>query len=325
MYYVFFTKGGKLMPIIDFHCDTIMKLMDRKHEIILKENKLNVDICKLKKANSIAQFFALFVELDMVKDPLEYCLLMVDKFYEELEKNSGDIALATNYQDFMQNMNKGTISAFLTIEEGGVLKGKIQQLRNFYKLGVRLLTLTWNFPNEIGFPNKNKEDMNKGLTCFGSEVVSEMNRLGMIIDVSHLSDGGFYDVANYSKKPFVASHSNSRTISNNSRNLTDDMIKILADSGGIMGICFEKHFLGNNELSKVCDMVAHIAHIRNVGGINCISIGSDFDGISNQGLEIKNISEIEKLSNALNKNNFSSEEIDKIFYKNAIRVIKEVL
>jgi membrane dipeptidase len=318
-------KGGKLMSIIDFHCDTIMKLMDKNQKLILKENNLNVDIDKLKKANSIAQFFALFVELDKIQDPLEHCLLMVDKFYEQLEKNSSDIALATNYQDLMDNMNKGVISAFLTIEEGGVLKGKIQQLRNFYKLGVRLLTLTWNFPNELGFPNKDEEYKNKGLTSFGFEVISEMNSLGMIIDVSHLSDGGFYDVANYSKKPFVASHSNSRSICNHPRNLTDDMIKILASSGGIMGINFEKQFLGNNELSRVEDMVAHIAHIRNVGGINCISIGSDFDGISNQGLEIKNIGEIEKLSNALIKNNFSPEEVDKIFYKNALRVIKDVL
>jgi membrane dipeptidase len=318
-------KGGILMPIIDFHCDTIMKLMNKKQEIILKDNNLSIDICKLKKANSIAQFFALFVELDIVDDPLEYCLLMVDKFYCEMKKNTSDIVIATNYRELMENMNKDVISAFLTIEEGGVLKGKIEQVRNFYKLGVRLITLTWNFPNELGFPNKNQKDKNKGLTNFGLEVVREMNALGMIIDVSHLSDGGFYDVANNSKKPFVASHSNSRSICNHPRNLTDDMIRILSEKGGIMGICFEKQFLRGSEFSKVEDMVAHITHIKNVGGIDCISIGSDFDGISDQGLEIKNISEIEKLSIALNKNNFSFEEIDKIFYKNAIRIIKEVL
>lgn len=318
-------KGGTLMPIIDFHCDTIMKLMDKKRGILLKENNICVDICKLQKAGSLAQFFALFVELEEVTDPLEYCLLMVDKFYEEMEKNSKDIALATNYNELMENANKGIISAFLTIEEGGVLKGKIEQLRNFYRLGVRLITLTWNFPNEIGFPNKDEEHRNKGLTSFGLEVVSEMNRLGMIIDVSHLSDGGFYDVAKYSKKPFVASHSNARTISNHPRNLTDDMIRILAEKGGIMGINFEKHFLGHNDLSRLEDMVSHITHIRNVGGIDCISIGSDFDGISSRGLEIKNIGEIEKLSIALKKNNFSDEEVEKIFYKNALRVIKDIL
>ena len=137
------------MPVIDFHCDTIMKLMNKSQEYNLRENNFCVDILKLKRAKSYAQFFALFIELDRVEDPLEYCLLMVDKFYEEIENNSNDIALATNYQELMDNINKGLISAFLTIEEGAVLKGKIQQLKNFYRLGVRLITLTWNFPNEI--------------------------------------------------------------------------------------------------------------------------------------------------------------------------------
>jgi membrane dipeptidase len=313
------------MSVIDFHCDTIMKLMDKSQDFNLRENNFCVDILKLKRAKSYAQFFALFIELDMVEDPLEYCLLMVDKFYEQIEKNSNDIALATNYQELMDNMSKGLISAFLTIEEGAVLKGKIQQLKNFYRLGVRLITLTWNFPNEIGFPNINEADRNKGLTPFGLEVVREMNTLGMIIDVSHLSDGGFYDVAKNSQKPFVASHSNARVISNHPRNLTDDMIRTLALSGGVMGINFEKHFLGHNDLSRTCDMLAHIRHIKNIGGIDCISLGTDFDGISSKGLEIKNIGEIDKLSRALSKNNFSEEEIEKIFYKNALRVIKEVL
>lgn len=318
-------KGGTLMQIIDFHCDTIMKLMDEESGLSLKENNFCVDISKLKKADSLAQFFALFVELDRVADPLEYCLLMLDKFHEEIKKNSTDIALATNYSELIGNMSKGRISAFLTIEEGGVLKGKIEQLRNFYRLGARLITLTWNFPNELGFPNKDEQYRNKGLTSFGREVVSEMNTLGMLIDVSHLSDGGFYDVARLSKKPFVASHSNARSISSHPRNLTDEMIRILAEKGGIMGINFEKHFLGHNELSRIEDMVTHIAHIKNVGGIDCIAIGTDFDGISSKGLEIRNIGEIEKLSMALRKNNFNDEDIEKIFYKNAIRLIKDVL
>lgn len=318
-------RGGRLMSIIDFHCDTIMKLMDNTEESNLRGNNFSVDINKLKKAKSLAQFFALFVELDLVDDPLEYCLLMVDKFYEEIEKNRGEISLATNYDQLMDNSSKGIISAFLTIEEGAVLKGQIEELRNFYRLGVRLLTLTWNFPNELGFPNKDVEHRHKGLTSFGIEVVKEMNNLGMLIDVSHLSDGGFYDVAKHSKKPFVASHSNARAISNHPRNLSDDMIRILAQKGGVMGINFEKHFLGHNELSRVEDMIAHITHIKNVGGIDCISIGTDFDGIDSVGLEIKDIGEIHILWAALSNNSFSEEEIEKIFYKNALRVIKEVL
>jgi membrane dipeptidase len=166
--------------------------------------------------------------------------------------------------------------------------------------------------------------MNKGLTAFGREVVHEMNRLGMIIDVSHLSDKGFYDVAELSEAPFIASHSNSRSIKENSRNLTDEMIKLLAQKGGVTGINFFGSFLSNDNLSRVDDMVRHIKHIKSVGGIEVIALGTDFDGIEGE-LEIKNIGEIGILLQGLEKGGFSQEEIDKISYKNAARIIKDVM
>ena len=204
------------------------------------------------------------------------------------------------------------------------LNGSLYNLRNFYRLGVRLITLTWNFPNEIGYPNCKPEFVYRGLTSFGQEVVREMNNLSMIIDVSHLSDKGFYDVSSISKNPFVASHSNSRSITNHPRNLTDEMIKILAEKGGVTGINFEKSFLGENIPAKVSDMILHIKHIRDVGGIDVIGIGSDFDGIALQS-EISDIAEMDKLVHELNKNGFSDDEIEKIFYKNILRVIKDTL
>ena len=246
------------------------------------------DLEKLRKGNALAQFFALYIDLMDKRDPLEMCLEMLDRFYQEIESNQEDIALARNYNELISNQQQGKISAFLTIEEGGALKGELQNLRNFYRLGVRLITLTWNFPNEIGFPNLNLEFSHRGLTPFGRELVDEMNRLGMLVDVSHLSDQGFEDVAQISSQPFVASHSNARTIRNHTRNLTDDMIKTLANRGGVMGINFAGMFLGNSDLSRVEDMVRHINHIKKVGGIDVISLGSDFDGISPP-LEIENL------------------------------------
>ncbi len=154
--------------------------------------------------------------------------------------------------------------------------------------------------------------------------MEEMNKLKMIIDVSHLSDGGFYDVVKHSKSPFVASHSNARAITDHPRNLTDEMIKILSNKGGVMGINFEKTFLGQSEEGKLSEMIAHIKHIKNVGGIDSICIGSDFDGIETPS-EIKSSDEIEKLINALEKESFHESEIEKILYKNALRVIKETI
>lgn len=312
------------MNIVDLHCDTILKIGRSKESLELRRNNLNVDIEKLKKAHSLAQFFAMFVHLKGEFDPLEKCLEMIDRLYLEIDKNSEDISLARNYDELMKNNKDGKLSAFITIEEGGAIKGKLHNLRNFYRLGVRLITLTWNYPNEIGYPNCIPEYMNTGLTSFGKEVVNEMNELGMLIDVSHLSDGGFYDVAKLAKVPFVASHSNARVMHPHTRNLTDDMIKVLSDKGGVMGINFEREFLGEEPISRVEDMVSHIKHIKNVGGIDVIAIGSDFDGI-NQQLEMENIGQIDKLTTCLEKNEFTEGEIEKILYRNALRVIKDVL
>lgn len=312
------------MRSIDMHCDTILRLMDDKENLELYENHLSIDIKKLKKGNSLAQFFAMWIDLKKSVDPLETCLEMIDKFYIEIEKNSDNICLATNYRDIIKNDNEGKISAVLAIEEGGAIKGQMHNLRNFYRIGVRAITLTWNTANEIGYPNIKKNYRDRGLTSFGEEIVYEMNKLGMLIDVSHLSDKGFYDVVRLSSKPFIASHSNSRIIKEHSRNLTDDMIKLLSESGGTTGICFERDFLGESENARIEDIIRHIKHIRNIGGIDVIALGSDYDG-SHPNCEINNIGEIEKLIFALKDNKFSEDEIDKIFYKNALRVIKDVL
>lgn len=311
------------MKVIDFHCDTISKLMDNRGISELKSNNFSIDIEKLKNGDNLAQFFALFLNLKHVKDPLEYCLSMLDKFYMEMEKNQDSIALVKSYDELINNKKKNKLSAFLTIEEGGVLKGELYNLRNFYRLGVRLITLTWNYPNEIGFPNSKKEYMGKGLTNFGYEVIEEMNRLNMIIDVSHLSDKGFYDVLKLSKKPFIASHSNSRFITDHPRNLTDSMIKDLSNIGGIMGINFYNRFLGESDISKIDDMLLHIKHIYNVGGIDVLALGSDFDGIECE-VEMKDTSEMYKLQDKLKKSGFSEDNIEKIFYKNALRIIKDI-
>lgn len=312
------------MKLIDLHCDTICKLIESCENTTLYKNNFNVDITKLKNGNSLAQFFALFIDKKKFESPLNQCLKMLDRFYKEIEDNNSYIKLAKNYSDLINNNNENKISAFLTIEEGEALDGNLYNLRNFYRLGVRLITLTWNYPNKIGYPNYNFKYSNKGLTDFGVKTVKEMNKLGILIDVSHLSDKGFYDVAKLSSSPFIASHSNSRTITNHPRNLTDDMIKILSNKGGIIGINFANSFLGKSDISKIDDMITHIKHIQKIGGIEVLSIGSDFDGI-NQNLEIKNTAEMDKLYFSLSKNKFSDDAIEKIFYKNAIRVIKDVL
>ncbi|OGO77021.1 MAG: peptidase M19 [Clostridiales bacterium GWB2_37_7] len=313
--------------LIDLHCDTILECHLSGGKRKLGSSDLCVDIEKMKKADALGQFFALYVDMKATDNLMQNCMDMLDLFYNELEDNKDSIAFAACYKDIEKNRTEGKMSALLAIEEGAALNGSTANLRNFYRLGVRLITMLWNYPNQIGYPNFEFIHKEKGLTEFGMEVVSEMNRLGMLIDVSHLSDGGFYDVARLSDKPFVASHSNARACTMHGRNLEDDMIKLLAEKGGIMGLNLESFFLNEGEpttISTVCDMIRHLKHIRNIGGIDVMAIGTDFDGTMHTS-EIANIGEMDKLMTAMKQNGFREEEIDKVFYKNALRVIKDVL
>ena len=307
------------MKIIDWHCDTILEIYERNEKLL--NNSLSIDIDKLKKGDVVGQFFALYIDFKKDRDHFEFCNKLGDLFEVEIEENKQYILHTTNYKEMMKANNEGKVAAFLTIEDGGVLLGKIENLKHFYDRGVRLITLTWNYENEIGYPNSS---IDGGLKYFGEEVVCEMNALGMIIDVSHLSDEGFYRVADLSKFPFVASHSNARSITNHSRNLKDDMIKLLSEKGGIIGLTFNAEFVGQEKISRVSNIIKHLKHIYSVGGIDVIALGSDFDGID-RNLEIDDASEWYKLLDAIKKSGFKESEIDKITYSNSVRVIKDVM
>lgn len=331
------------MKVIDMHCDTIMALYHDQKEgktTELRSNNLNISLEKMEKGDYLAQCFAMFIPLAAVENAFETCNEMIDVFYNELEKNQDKIAVALTAEDIERNAREGKMSAILTIEEGAATNCNLRFLRNLYRLGVRMITLTWNFDNGIGHPNvkakgsDGKVDItvwnNEGLDEFGIEMIKEMERLGIIIDVSHLSDGGFWDVINNTTTPFVASHSNARSLCSHVRNMTDDMILALAKRGGVMGINYAADFLENPPenkdgfMSTVDNMVKHIQYIKNLAGIDCIGLGSDFDGIP-QNLEMKDCSMLSMLENRLKENGFTDEEIEKIFYKNVLRVFKEVL
>nr|WP_314463220.1 dipeptidase [uncultured Clostridium sp.] len=329
------------MNVADMHCDTIAELYYRRQagkDCSILKNDCHIDLERMKKGNYCLQNFALFTELAKHERPFEYCMKLLDLFYTELEGYEDLIGIVRTYEDIEKNRKEGKMSAMLTIEEGGVCQGEIAFLRNFYRLGVRMMTLTWNHINELAYPNRiriEKEEAffepetDHGLTETGIAFVEEMERLGMIIDVSHLSDAGIYDVFRCTKKPFVASHSNARTIASNPRNLTDEMIKMLAERGGVTGINFCGDFLhdwkkGEKSLSRIGDMVSHIKHLKQIGGIGCIGLGSDFDGIGGE-LEMKSPEDLPLLEAYMKKEGFHEAEIEAVFYGNVLRVYKEIL
>lgn len=308
------------MKYIDLHCDTAYRMI--KEDLSLNDDACKVNIEKLKKGGALAQTFAFFVDLEEEKDPYDAFISMYNNFIKEVDKNKDKIEIVINTDQLKQCNNNGKIGAFLSIEEGEVLKGDVSKVLDVYKKGIRMLTLTWNYENSIGYPNVNFKYKDKGLKEKGIEIVNEMERVGIIPDCSHLSDGGFYDLSKICKKPFIATHSNARAIKNHPRNLTDDMIKILSNQGGVMGLNFCSDFVAEDDITKVSKIAKHAKHIKNIGGIDVLSIGSDFDGIENE-VEIKDTSEMDKLYYGLKKEGFSDDDIEKVFYKNIIRVLKE--
>ncbi|MCR3955018.1 MAG: dipeptidase [Gudongella sp.] len=323
------------MKFIDLHCDTLMKTMEKGSSIRLLENdRTSVDFKRMKEGESLAQFFAVFLPsqemmleyVGRVVEDDEYIDTLVNTLKREIDENSHMISLAGSHSDLVENEKKGRMSAVLTIEDGRSVQGSLEKLRSYYDMGIRLISLTWNFENCFGYPNSDDRNiMEKGLKSFGKEGIQYMNDLGMIIDVSHLSDGGFLDVAKISKKPFVASHSNAREISPHKRNLTDQMIRILGEKGGVAGINFAPHFLQpdtTTDRSTVELMVRHLNHMKNVGGEDVVALGSDFDGIGGE-LEVDSIERMPMIFAALEKDGWSQGQIEKLAYRNALRVIGE--
>ncbi len=338
-------RKGRGMKTVDMHCDTVSRLYKKRKQGSgerLAENGGHVDLKKLKAGDALLQNFALFVDLGKTGDPWEDVMGMADLYDEELKENEERIAPVSCYGDIEKNSREGKMSALLTVEEGGVCQGSIARLQHLYSRGVRMMTLTWNYPNEIGYPAINardgwkkdalfykKADRERGLTEKGKEFVLEMERMGMAVDVSHLSDKGFYDVWQLAKKPFAASHSNARAVCPWVRNLTDDMIKKLADKGGVVGLNFCPDFLeetapGEENPGSIAAIVRHVKHIIRVGGAECIGLGSDFDGIEGHG-ELPDFSYMPRLCDALRKSGLKEGEIEKIFFKNVLRFYKELL
>jgi len=364
------------MKVVDMHCDTISKLLEQRDEgksVELRSNREHIDLIRMKQSDYLLQNFAMFVYLGTDDGDREKAWEDVRRLYalyrEELDRNKDLIAPVYSYSDIERNEAAGRMSAMLTVEEGAVCGGSLEKLQELYRMGVRMLTLTWNFVNELGYPNQDGEYMKRakearralkecgqdspayahlrlkaqeaynalshtpnltgGLTETGKEFVAAMESLGMIPDVSHLSDAGFYDVLSVTKKPFVASHSNARAICPHVRNMTDDMIKKLAERGGCMGLNFCADFLeeapvGQKNPGTISAIVRHARHIADVGGIEVLGLGSDFDGIDTHE-ELQGVQGMGKLWEALKADGFSEGELDKIFRKNVLRVYRDSL
>lgn len=323
----------KSYAVVDLHSDTPEYIARHKSTdgSSLKKSSGHVDLPRLRSAGVRVQAMAIFAPRTLLEympenmDTEAYFRQMYGVYKEMLKSVEGDAAPVNTYEDISRNAECGLLSLLLTLEDGEIVQNELERLDRLYAAGVRLITLTWNFENCFGFPNsQDEETMRRGLKPFGKEAVWHMQKRGIVVDVSHLSDGGFWDVARLSKKPFVASHSNCRALCGHPRNLTDDMLRTLGDRGGVAGVTFCAKFLReDSKFSAIDDIVRHMQHIKNVAGIQALALGSDFDGIDDS-LEFGGSGGLGKLFQACEKA-FTPREMDLITHENAERVLCDCL
>lgn len=318
--------------VVDTHCDTLLRVLGRRsyrasespYRLRDRHSEGHIDLPRLKDGGVDVQFFAAYIEPFYKPDrSLKRAMQIFDAFFTELEDNKDQMLQATCVADIMAAKEQGKVAAVLAIEGGEALEGDLGVLRVFHRLGVRSIGLTWNERNDIADGVGDCRSQG-GLSVFGAALIKEMNRLGILVDVSHLSDPGFWDVIELSQQPIIASHSNARAICNHRRNLNDDQIKALAQNGGVMGMNFSASFVKEGGDATLDDLLDHIDHIVQLVGPKHVGLGSDFDGISATPQGLTDVSTMPLITEGLVQRGYSEEHIRLILGGNYMRVFQQV-
>ena len=297
------------IPVADAHCDFLYYMTQNKWSINTPTGNQAVALPYIEKGGGKLIFFAAWVDMEMRRDCLQQALDMFDSYYRMTEENEVFVPLT---KDFTPEGDK--IATVLTVEGGEALNGNLSNVRLFHRLGVRAMTLTWNYSNELASPAMRRA--NKGLTEKGMEVIREMNRVGIALDVSHLSDAGIDEALELSERPIFASHSNSRAVFDHKRSLKDEHIRAIAAQGGVVGVNYYPGHLTKDDVPSVKNIAGHIAHIAELVGSEHVCLGSDFDGMSEYPIDLKNWGDVPNLLTELQHIGFSEAEIRRIAYSN---------
>ena len=302
--------------------------------------KNHTDIPRLKQGGVGAIFFSVYVSSKYVEGnhSANRALQMIDTVYTDiLERYPKDFTLALSAADIERAHRQHKIAGLLGIEGGHAIEDSPRLLRDYYRLGVRYMTLTHtntnNWADSSGDMKKPEVQHHNGLTPLGKDIIHEMNRLGMMVDISHVADKTFYDALKTSQAPIIASHSACRALTNVPRNMTDEMIKALAAKGGVIQINFYCNFISQKSAdapkdapvrATLADVVAHIDHVRQIAGLDAIGIGTDFDGIECAPERLDDVSKFPNLTRALLEKGYSPADIKKIYGGNTLRLMRQV-
>lgn len=331
-----------MVPIVDFHCDTLYKLSSSPDYFFLpaEHSRSQVFYEGLCSSGTLLQCFALFTDLydDTLSSPVSRLRKQIACFQKMLTRSKGHMVQVRTAAELAACRSQKKLAALLTMEESCVSQDPLGLLPELAASGVRIATLTWDYPNLLGttalnvVPSPEQQVNNPfssltqlhaphiGLTPLGHDFLAEAERLGILIDVSHLSDAAFYDVARHSKQPFLATHANARALCNHPRNLTDDMLRIIGERGGVVGLTLYEPYLisGPSTPEELLNaLVRHAKHILSVAGSDVLVLGTDFDGIPGNGA-ISDITQLNRLEEAFLKAGLTSTIVEKICYRNAL-------
>ena len=328
--------------LIDTHNDVTSFTLDEKYDIGPRSKVHHTDAVRLKEGGVGATFFAVYIDKKFVEGnhSANRTLQMIDTVKHDIvDRYPQTFQLATSVKEIEAAKAKGKIAALMGIEGGHAIEDSLGLLRDFYALGIRYMTLTHsntnNWADSSGDVTDSKIMHHNGLTPFGKDVVREMNRLGMIVDISHVADKTFWDALEVSKAPIFASHSSCRALADAPRNMTDEMIVALAKKGGVVQVNFNCGFVSQRfrnataEQQKTMrasfeELLAHIDHIKKIAGIDAIGIGSDFDGVDCVPEQLDDVSKFPNLTRALLERGYSAMDIRKIYGLNTLRVMRGV-
>lgn len=323
--------------VVDTHCDTLKCLMpmftlprnsqwdDRSQVGMGTRSEMgHIDIPRLKEGGIDCQVFAISSVRDRTRPyALRTAMEMIDIFYQECEKNEDSIAPVTTHSGILKAAKEGKVAAMLSIEGADIIEGKIGMLRVFHRLGVRMVGIVHHLRNELADGVADRRTKG-GLSELGVQAVEELDSLGCLIDVSHMSDAGFWDLLDVAKGPVMASHSNARAVCDHPRNMTDEMIEAMAERGGVMGMNFAPGFVHPTD-PTVQAVVDHIDHIVGLVGPDHVGLGSDFDGIPYTPAGLEDATKMPNITAELAKRGYANEDIRKILGANHLRLIKRVV
>ena len=308
------------MPnIIDLHCDTLTAAYGNKRSLCCREHHFSLD--RLPKGFNWCQCMAIFIPDELRGQVAADYFDAVHNFYrEQLAEYSALIREIGVLSSVSEELPASLFTSILTVEGGAVLAGDPANVERLYNMGVRMLTLTWNDTNELcgGVLSGG------GFTQVGRDTVKRMEKTGVIVDVSHISDKGFAELCNFAQKPFIASHSNARSICSHPRNLTDSMFCEIIDRRGIVGLNYYDNFIVDGGGSTdIADLIRHVHHFLELGGENVIALGSDYDG-ADMPPYICGIEHTQHLIDSLERSGIPKETVQKLLYKNAANFFKRL-